>query len=68
MFYGNDLITLLFSSQNDLLELLVMLSQGKIFMILYGNFLFNDFRPPTPLFKIAQNSIALNTMSYDVAS
>ena len=35
-----------------------------------GNFLFTDFRaplpPPTPLFKIAWNSIALNTSSYDV--
>ena len=33
-----------------------------------GSVLVNDFRPPTPLFKIAQNSIALNTISYDVAS
>ena len=36
-----------------------------------GNFLFTDFRaplpPPPPLFKIARNSKALNTSSYDIA-
>ena len=34
----------------------------------FSNFLFTDFRAPLPpLFKIAWNSIALNTSSYDIA-